>query len=111
MRERLDQILKIACFALAALVVFQGARAVVRNNPFSRVSVPEVPTLAAATNAPAAGTNVSAMNGTNATKAANRTNAMSGTNVVSGTNAASGTNVANTTNGSVNVSGTNIATG
>ena len=45
MRDRVDQLLKIGCFALGALVLFQVGRAVMRNNPLERVSIPAVPTL------------------------------------------------------------------
>jgi hypothetical protein len=53
MRERLGQILKIACFVLAALVLYQLASIVLRVNPLRKVAIPALPALAASTNTPA----------------------------------------------------------
>jgi hypothetical protein len=55
LRERAEPILKIVCFLLAALVIFQLAGIVVRWNPFRGVVVPALPTLTANTNSPAVG--------------------------------------------------------
>lgn len=74
MRERMGLILKLACYVLAALLVYQLAKTALRLNPLSRVTIPALPTLASETNAPAVGasSNVLARSTTNA----------SGTNVV-----------------------------
>ena len=55
MRERAEQILRIACLVLAAVVVYQLAGIARRLNPFHGVSVPALPALAAATNSPPGG--------------------------------------------------------
>jgi hypothetical protein len=47
MRERSDQILKVTCLALGALLLFQFARFALRGNPLARVKVPAAPSLAA----------------------------------------------------------------
>lgn len=54
MRERIAQILKIVCLGLAALLVVQLVRAGFRANPLAGVTIPEVPSLPADTNAPPA---------------------------------------------------------
>jgi hypothetical protein len=51
MRDRAEKYLRIACWLLAALLVLQLIRAMVRNHPFARVTIPAVPTLSPATNA------------------------------------------------------------
>ena len=64
MRERAEQILRIVCMILAALVVYQLAGAFTRMNPLHGVTVPELPVLASNTNSPAGearGTNLTAM--------------------------------------------------
>ena len=53
MRERTGQILKIACYALAALLLSQLVRTALRINPLARVTIPALPRLASDTNAPA----------------------------------------------------------
>jgi hypothetical protein len=53
--KRAELALRIVCYILAALVVWQLAGVVVRWNPFHGVTVPELPALTAATNSPAAG--------------------------------------------------------
>lgn len=63
LRQRAEPILKIICLILAALVVYQLAEVFIRWNPFRGVTVPALPTLAAATNNPASsrrGTNLAA---------------------------------------------------
>ena len=96
MRERTGQILKIACFALAALLLYQLVRTALRINPLSRVTIPALPTLASDTNAPTIGTPASGpargstnSPGTNspAMKALKET----GTNLVAGVAGKSGT--------------------
>jgi len=53
LRERAEPILRIVVLILAAVLVYQLAGIFVRWNPFRGVTVPELPTLAAGTNAPA----------------------------------------------------------
>ena len=52
MRERADQILKIACFGLAVLLLVELIHVSVRLNPLRGVTTPEVPSLPADANAP-----------------------------------------------------------
>ena len=89
MRERIGQILKLTCLALAALLFYQLVRTALRVNPLSRVTIPALPTLASDTNAPVAGASASGparsstnVPGTNAlaTKVAKET----GTNLAAG---------------------------
>jgi hypothetical protein len=56
MLERLEPVLKAICLALAALVLFQVARLVVRNDPLAHLNIPALPTLPPDTNAPVGGT-------------------------------------------------------
>ncbi len=102
MRERTEQILKIACFALAALLLYQLVRAVIRSNPLANVSIPELPSLAANTNAPA---------GTKTTNAVAADLAKKGTNAPAkgATNAPANVSTNASTNASTNVS-TNVST-
>ena len=51
MRKHLEKILRLTCFALGALLIFQVARAIIRGNPLAKVTIPEVPTLPVETNA------------------------------------------------------------
>jgi hypothetical protein len=80
MRERLEQILKIICLALAVLLAVQLVKAVIHANPLAGVVIPELPSLPADTNAPAkvvakgpmkAGTNMLGTNGSGAVMATN----------------------------------------
>jgi hypothetical protein len=83
MRDQVQRILKLACIALGALLIFQVVRVAVQNNPLAKISIPEVPTLSSDdTNAPAAAAGAhspSAKSGTNIQAAAS-TNA-AGTNI------------------------------
>lgn len=110
MRERLEQILKIVCVALAALLVVQLVRVAMHINPLAGARMPELPSLPADTNEvahaepgkpPKMGTNVT---GTNALhKNASSTNA-------AGTNAAmmaAGTNTLKTNAAALMAAGTN----
>lgn len=65
LRERAEQIVRILCLVLAGIVVYQLAGIAIRWNPFRGVTVPELPTLTAATNNPPPGTHGAglAMNG------------------------------------------------
>ena len=53
MPERAEPILKVLCALLAAVLVLEVARVIVRHNPVGRLAVPELPTLPAKTNATA----------------------------------------------------------
>lgn len=59
MRERTGQFLKFACYALAALLIYQLVQTALRVNPLRRVVIPALPTLASDTNAPVVGAPVS----------------------------------------------------
>src|ERR1035441_6765232 len=64
MLERLTPVLKVLCAALAALVLFQVVRLVVRSDPLAHLNIPALPTLPPDTNAPAGpGTNSPAVPG------------------------------------------------
>ncbi len=71
LRERAEPALRILCYILAAVVVYELAGVVLRWNPFRGAIVPELPALASATNNPpggAHGTNLvanTALKGTN----------------------------------------------
>lgn len=81
LRERAEQVVRILCLILAAVVVYELAFVALRWNPFLGVTVPELPTLTAATNAPSGGahaTNLMAtatQKGTNAASHPPSTNA------------------------------------
>src|SRR5262245_47318377 len=45
MLERSELILKVACLALATLVLFQGSRLVMRKDSLARLMIPDLPTL------------------------------------------------------------------
>jgi hypothetical protein len=91
-----EPLLKFACLLLTALLLFQLARLVFRNNPLERLQVPELPTLQAA----GEGTNV----------AAGLAAGMKGTNAVTSTN--SGAKATNSATGQVSgKSGTNSVSG
>lgn len=88
MRERLEQVLKVICLALAVLLLVQLVKGVFEINPLAGVSVPVLPSLPPDTNKVAAASNPLPMKpGANspATNAA-KTNA---TSVAADTNAAS----------------------
>jgi len=53
MRERAEIILKAACGVLVVVLLIQLGRALVRNDPFAHVTIPDLPALATITNAPA----------------------------------------------------------
>ena len=94
MRERAEQILRIACLILAAVVVYQLAGIARRINPFHGVSVPALPALAAATNSPPGG-------GRGTNQVVSKTAAVKGTNQISAaTNAAPPAAVAGTNSAS-----------
>ena len=57
MFERSEPVLKIICVALAALLLLQLSRLVLRSDPLKSLAIPAVPTLAANTEAGGKGTN------------------------------------------------------
>src|ERR1039457_3351576 len=64
LRQYAEPVLKITCLILAVFVVIELAGIIIRWNPFRGVTVPELPSLAAGTNAPSAsghGTNPAAI--------------------------------------------------
>ena len=65
MLERSEPVLKVICGVLAALLLFQVVRLVVRSDPLAHLNIPALPTLPPDTNAPAggAGTNSLAASG------------------------------------------------
>ena len=111
LRERAEPLLRIVVIILAVVVVFRFAGIIKRWNPFRGVTVPEVPTLAAGTNAPAGGGH-----GSNAVVATASTGT-NGTQHSTGTNAAISAGKANTNStatlalkGTNSVTNTNLAT-
>jgi hypothetical protein len=56
-----ERILRIVCYAFAAVLVFELARAVMRLNPLSGVALPAVPSLTTDSETPAKGTNAPAV--------------------------------------------------
>ena len=96
MRDRVDQLLKVGCFALGALVLFQVGRAVMRNNPLERVNIPAVPTLDAGTNAPVNATNAATATLTRPTGPTGLINAANGTNAPLATNLSASATLTNT---------------
>jgi hypothetical protein len=56
MLERSESVLKVICVALAALLLFQVVRLIVRSDPLAHLNIPALPTLPPDTNALAGGT-------------------------------------------------------
>ncbi len=80
LRQYAEPVLKIICLILAVFVVVELAGIFIRWNPFRGVTLPEVPSLAAGTNAPSTGGR-----GTNpvaiaTVKGTNNPHALAGTN-------------------------------
>jgi len=73
MLERSEPILKAFCLALAALVLFQVVRLVVRSDPLVHLNIPALPTLPPDTNAPAGGTGTNSLTTPGAAKAGTNT--------------------------------------
>ena len=99
MRDRAALLLKVVCVCLAAWLAWELVRAGKDANPLAHVTIPDVPSLPADTNAPPA--------------IANKPPARPGTNAMAkGTNALSGTNVMATagTNANAAVTDTNVPT-
>lgn len=72
LRKRAEQIVKVLCLILAALVLYQLVGIVLRWNPFHGVAVPELPALAAATNGPSGSAHTANLPATVASKGTNR---------------------------------------
>jgi hypothetical protein len=113
MRDHTEQILRLICFALGALILFDILRAGYRANPFARLRLPPVPTLQtnAVTDAVANGGNPSNNSAevgkvTNATSADARaaTNSLAGeTNKLSVSSETNGTAKTKLTAGTTNI--------
>jgi len=96
MRDRSEQVLRLACVVLGALLVFQIARIVARRNPLAHLQIPTLPTLAAAdTHTGAKATNAAPV----ADSTKKSTNAVRGATAPKDTNSAA---PASTTKGSTN---------
>ena len=89
MRNQTEKILRWLCALLAALVVWQLARAVFRATSLARVTIPAVPTLS--TNEPSGGQPDKAKPAP--APATNAAPVKPGTNVISGTNTFAATNL------------------
>ena len=89
MRNQTEKILRWLCALLAALVVWQLARAVFRATSLARVAIPAVPTLS--TNEPSGGKSDKAKPAP--APATNAAPIKPGTNVISGTNTFAATNL------------------
>jgi hypothetical protein len=105
MLERSETLFKLLCAGLAALLIYQVARALHRSNPLGNTNIPALPSLPGGADIKAEaktakGTNASAATrGTNTTAAAKGTNAASARPAsVGGTNAAAATNAPKITN-------------
>jgi hypothetical protein len=101
MLNRLEPALKILCAVLAALLLVQLVRLVVRSNPLAHLTIPALPALAADTNAPPAGSATNSSTARPVAKAGSNTLNSSAQAAATGTNvpparesAASGTNAA-----------------
>ena len=99
MREHAEQWLKILCWTLVAILLFQTGRALVRNHPFGNIVLPVPPTLVSSTPEPAPG-GPTATSPTGGGSAPGKPPSLSPTNSTGGTNlvpALNATNL-NTTN-------------
>lgn len=104
MRERSEQVLRLLCVALLALVLAQVVLRIRRSNPLGKLNIPALPALAEATNSASGGmgTNTgSAKAGDSHAAGKGTTNSVSthgastnGTNVVARDSAGPGTNAA-----------------
>ena len=61
MLKRSEPVLKAICLALAALVLFQVVRLVLRSDPLAHLNIPALPTLPPDTNAPTGGTGANSL--------------------------------------------------
>jgi hypothetical protein len=73
MLERLEPVLKVICAALAALLLFQAVRLVVRSDPLAHLNIPALPTLPPDTNTPAGGTGMNSLTVPGSAKAGTNT--------------------------------------
>ena len=89
MREHAGQWLKILCWTLVAIVLFQTGRALVRNDPFGKIVLPVPPTLTSPDH------ELAAIGPTGGGPAPGKTPALSPTNSPGGANLAAGLNPAN----------------
>jgi hypothetical protein len=105
MRERSEQILRLLCVGLLALVLTEVVIRIHKSNPLARLNIPALPTLAEATNSPSngKGTNNPQTNAADSHAGSKGTNAASahgastnGTNVVTRESGPGGTNTAST---------------
>ncbi|MGO8697978.1 MAG: hypothetical protein ACLQVY_09710 [Limisphaerales bacterium] len=135
MLDRFERPLRMLALALAAVLIFQLARLLWRGDPLAHLRIPDLPALAASTNAPgtnsvpgtnvaAAKTNVAAvatnaastnaLSTTNAAHATHPTNSETSTDLAAttakpATNVVSGTNAAIATNPTNSATSTNLA--
>jgi hypothetical protein len=107
MLERFEPVLKVLCVALAAVLLFQIGRLVIRSNPLAHLNIPALPSLPPDTNAPTsvAPTNAVA-NRRSATNSANLTTKVG----TSATNAPSAQKSGNRATNLLHVVSTNIET-
>jgi hypothetical protein len=87
MRERLEPALKILCAILAAVLLYQFGRLIAHRDPLAHLKIPALPTLAAETNAPAAGNPRDSFAGPAAVKSGTNTPSSSAQTTGKGTNA------------------------
>jgi hypothetical protein len=73
MLERSERVLKAICAALAALLLFQVVRLVVRSDPLAHLNIPALPTLPPDTNAPAGGAGTNSLLASGSAKAGTNT--------------------------------------
>ena len=81
LRQYAEPVLKITCLILAVFVVIDLAGIFIRWNPFRGVTLPEVPSLAAGTNAPSAGGHGTNPVAITTVKGTNNPHALAGTNL------------------------------
>lgn len=82
LRARAGQIAKVLCYLLAALLLYEFSSMALRWNPFRGVTVPQLPTLTAATNSPAGTSTKTNLIATAAAKGTNDAAHVAGTNAV-----------------------------
>jgi len=106
MRDRGEQVLRIVCLGLAALLLYQLVKVALRVNPLRGVAIPALPALASDTNAPANEVGKGSNSAPARAKGTNSSPRASGTNFVAGSALkAAGINLA--ANVSTNLGGTN----
>jgi hypothetical protein len=95
MLERFELVLKITCLALAALLVWQIGRIMVRRDPLAHLNIPAQPSLPASLNAQ---TDVKGTNSAPRSPGKPTTNAVSSQDLGKGTNAVASQNLRKGTN-------------